>query len=187
MLKIFSCLTVPQLARVRILISRAFNFHCSSARWRYFNGENFQIYGKSINLSLKLHRMSITAGVVHNLTLLVGSLVPRPDLLTRKRVWWPLNVFLVVPSQQSLFRTSQWNRARHTCVQTSQWNTRYVIKKLHSKTTIADSAQPRKRSIVTRPFSLWEGGVWGRDYFVGDLAWQGPRFVRKMVGSDCLK
>jgi len=27
-----------------------------------------------------------------------------------------------------------------------------------------DSAQPRNRSIVTRPFSSWEGGVWGRDY-----------------------
>ena len=28
----------------------------------------------------------------------------------------------------------------------------------------ADSAQPRNRSTVTRPFSSLEGGVWGRDY-----------------------
>jgi len=27
-----------------------------------------------------------------------------------------------------------------------------------------DSAQPRNHSIVTRPISSWEGGVWARDY-----------------------
>ena len=32
-----------------------------------------------------------------------------------------------------------------------------------------DSAQPRKRSIVTRPLSSREGGVWGRDYRGPDL------------------
>ena len=32
------------------------------------------------------------------------------------------------------------------------------------KTKTADSAQPRNRSTVTRPFSLREGGVWVRDY-----------------------
>jgi len=31
------------------------------------------------------------------------------------------------------------------------------------KINTADSAQPRNRSIVTRPFSPWEGGVWVRD------------------------
>ena len=37
------------------------------------------------------------------------------------------------------------------------------------KNETADSAQPRNRSSVTRPFSSLEGGVWGRDYkvFVG--------------------
>jgi len=29
---------------------------------------------------------------------------------------------------------------------------------------IAESAQPRNCSIVTRPFSSWEGGVWEWDY-----------------------
>ena len=28
----------------------------------------------------------------------------------------------------------------------------------------ADSAQPRNRSMVTRPLSSCEGGVWARDY-----------------------
>ena len=32
------------------------------------------------------------------------------------------------------------------------------------KNETADSAQPRNRSTVTRPFSSLEGGVWGRDY-----------------------
>ena len=27
---------------------------------------------------------------------------------------------------------------------------------------IADSAQPRKHSLVTKPISLWEGGVWAQ-------------------------
>jgi len=31
------------------------------------------------------------------------------------------------------------------------------------ETNIAELAQPRNRSIVTWPFSLWEGGVWARD------------------------
>ena len=33
----------------------------------------------------------------------------------------------------------------------------------------ADLAQPRMCSIVTRCFSLWEGGVWGQDYC--DISW----------------
>ena len=46
---------------------------------------------------------------------------------------------------------------------------------LENKT--ADSAQTRKRAIVTRPFPLLEGGVWVRDYFIvsscsgGEEAW----------------
>ena len=40
-----------------------------------------------------------------------SSFVPRPHPFTRKRVWWPLSTFLVVPSQQSWFWTSQWNSA----------------------------------------------------------------------------
>ena len=31
-------------------------------------------------------------------------------------------------------------------------------------TRIADSAQPREASNVTRPFPIFMGGVWGRDY-----------------------
>jgi len=33
------------------------------------------------------------------------------------------------------------------------------------KINTAESAQPRNRSIVTRPFSSWEGGVWAWDYW----------------------
>ena len=38
-----------------------------------------------------------------------------------------------------------------------------------SKIKTIDSAQPRNHSIVTRPFSSWEGGVWPQDY---SLSWQ---------------
>ena len=37
------------------------------------------------------------------------SLVPRLHPVTRKGVWWPLSNFLVVPSQQSWYWTTQWN------------------------------------------------------------------------------
>ena len=36
------------------------------------------------------------------------SLVPRPHPLTRKRVWWPLSDFLVVPSQQNAISHVTW-------------------------------------------------------------------------------
>jgi len=38
-----------------------------------------------------------------------------------------------------------------------------------------DSAQPRNRSIVTRPFSSWEGGVWARDYAPSRVGAQSDR------------
>lgn len=63
------------------------------------------------------------------------SLVPRPHLLMRKRVWWPLSTFLVVLNQQHWFWTSRSNTMSYP------------------KTKIADSAQSRKHLIVTRPFS----------------------------------
>jgi len=34
------------------------------------------------------------------------------------------------------------------------------------KINTAESAQPRNHSIITRPFSSWEGRVWASDYFV---------------------
>ena len=39
------------------------------------------------------------------------SLMPRPHPLMRKGVWWTLSNFLVVPSQQSWYWTTQWNSA----------------------------------------------------------------------------
>jgi len=38
-----------------------------------------------------------------------------------------------------------------------------------SKIKTVDSAQPRNRSIVSRPFSSWEGGVWEWDYITHSL------------------
>ena len=43
------------------------------------------------------------------------------------------------------------------------------------KNETADSAQPRNRSTVTRPFSSLEGGVWERDYLPGACARGGGR------------
>jgi len=37
------------------------------------------------------------------------------------------------------------------------------------KINTAESAQPRNCSIVTRPFSLWQGGVWAQDYWSSSI------------------
>ena len=65
----------------------------------------------SMNIVSQIHYLCTNTCVFIARDLLVSSnsLVPRPHPLTRKRVWWPLNIFLVVSSQQSLFWTSQWN------------------------------------------------------------------------------
>ena len=73
-------------------------------------------------------------------------LVPRPHPLTRKRVWWLLSAPVVVASQQSRF---------------------YLISLWHSvvsfigllRINTANLEQPRKRSILTRPFSSWGWGL----------------------------
>ena len=41
-----------------------------------------------------------------------------------------------------------------------------------SKIETADSVQPRKHSLVTRPFSLWEGGGWAQDQHQSDAVTQ---------------
>ena len=106
------------------------------------------------------------------------SLVPRAHLLMRKRVWWPLSDFLLVPSQQSAISHVTWvaQQKRGWGLGTRLWirrlvdrahgcmTWRYFIGLFSIKT--ADSAQPRNCSMVTRPFSLWEGGVWAWDYSV---------------------
>ena len=55
---------------------------------------------------------------------------------------------------------------RHPSVRMNQWNRPYVMQASNQrsfKINTAESAQPRNHSIVTRPFSSWEGGVWARD------------------------
>ena len=47
-------------------------------------------------------------------------------------------------------------------VHADAWMTWHYFIGLSNIKTV-DSAQPRNRSIVTRPFSSWEGGVWERD------------------------
>ena len=57
-----------------------------------------------------------------------------------------------------------------------------------TKVRMLSLQEPRKRSNVTRPFSLLEGGVWGQDYPVGgyqsqNMTWQYKR-VRKIYYHD---
>jgi len=54
----------------------------------------------------------------------------------------------------------------HASVRINQWNRSYVLQACNQrsfKINTAESAQPINCSIVTRPFSLWEGRVWARD------------------------
>ena len=89
-----------------------------------------------------------------------GSLttpVPRPHLSWEGSH----DNFLVVPSQQSWFQTSNGIVPHHPSVCVSQWNRPYVIQACNQcsfKINTADSAQPRNHSIVTRPFSSCEVG-----------------------------
>ena len=51
---------------------------------------------------------------------------------------------------------------RHRSVCINQWNRSYIVQAYNQrsfKINTAESAQPRNCSIVTRPFSSWEGGV----------------------------
>jgi len=77
-----------------------------------------------------------------------------------------LSDFLVVPTQQYWFWTNvdymlAWRKAYFigSCTRLETWH--YFIG--FSKIKTVDSAQ-RNRSIVTTPFSSWEGGVWEWDY-----------------------
>ena len=49
-----------------------------------------------------------TLNKAHTQCTLLASLVPRSHPLTRKGVWWPLNDFLVVPSQQNAISHVTW-------------------------------------------------------------------------------
>ena len=68
-----------------------------------------------------------------------------PDPTSHKeKIWWLLNDFLVVLSQQYWFWT----------------NIDYMLRWCDTISLVqkSNSAQPRNSSIVTRPFSLWEVG-----------------------------
>jgi len=72
--------------------------------------------------------------------------------------------FLIVLSQQYRFWTSiDYTLARCKPISLVYVNTWMTFNGLSTIIT-ADSAQPRNCSIVTRPFSSWEGWVWARDY-----------------------
>ena len=108
-------------------------------------------------------------------TYVLISLLPRPNPLTRKGFWWPLSNFMVVPSQQSWYWTTQWNSTT-SCNHMLNWPTDLFIVSCPDSTLTSvallkshdwwylDLAQPRNCSMVTRPFSSWEGGVWTHDY-----------------------
>jgi len=53
-----------------------------------------------------------------------------------------------------------------------------------SKIKTVDSAQPRNCSIVTRPFSSWEGGDWAWDYWTSrgsEEVRQGQKVINEMI------
>ena len=55
----------------------------------------------------------------------------------------------------------------HPSVRINQWNRLFVIPACNQrsfKINTAELVQPRNCSMVTRFFSLWEGGVWAWDY-----------------------
>ena len=85
--------------------------------------------------------------------MVVASLMPRPHLLTRKRVRWLLSDFLVVLSQQSWFGQSNEIVPRHPSMPINQWNRPYVMQAYNQclfKINTAESAQPRSHSIPDR-------------------------------------
>ena len=103
----------------------------------------------------------------------VISLVSRPHPpLTRKRVnLVTIERFLGCTDSCSILTLNTdymlaWCKAYFIALCTHSVTWRYFIGL--SKIKTVDSAQPRNRSIVTRPFSSWdwEGGFWALDYFV---------------------
>ena len=82
-----------------------------------------------------------------------GNIVTSPD--PTKSVW---STSLVVLSQQTCL--DFWMVTQSTISLASM----YDLALLHWLVQNADSAQPRKHSMVTRSFSSWEGGVWAWDY-----------------------
>jgi len=92
------------------------------------------------------------------------SLVPRPHLLTGKRVWWLLSDFLVVLSQQSWFGQSNEIVSRLPSMHINQWNRSYIVQACNQRNQYCWVITTKKSLIVTRPFCPWEGGVWARDY-----------------------
>ena len=117
---------------------------------------------------LQSQESRLAKGVYPNLNKLFLSsrkngLVLRLHPLTR----WLLSASLVVPSQQSWFLNewmiiSSWGSAVSLASINSCITLHYFIGLFRIDT--ADSAQPRKCSMATRSFSLWEGGVLAWDY-----------------------
>ena len=101
----------------------------------------------------------------------LNILMPRPHPLIGERVWWLLGDFLVVPSQQVSIRTNidymlAWYRAYFIAL--CECLDDVALFHCFAQIETADSAQTRNHSIVTSPFSTWEGGVWARD-IIGSL------------------
>ena len=96
------------------------------------------------------------------------SLVPRPHPLVRNGVWWPLSDFLVVWSQQSAISyvtwvaQQRWGWSLSTRLQIGRIGWSSMSTWLHDVALFQYQecwlAQPRNRSMVTRPLSSWEGG-----------------------------
>ena len=82
-----------------------------------------------------------------------GNIFASPD--PTKSVW---STSLVVLSQQTCL--DFWMVTQSTISLASM----YDLALFHWLVQNADSPQPRKRSMVTRSFSSWEGGVWAWDY-----------------------
>ena len=92
--------------------------------------------------------------------------VPRPHPLTRKKVWWLLSDFLAVPSQKYWFWTSiDYLLAWYFIGLCTRLMWHYFIGLSKTQERWLDTT--KNRSVVTRPFSSWEGGVWKQDNLYG--------------------
>ena len=85
------------------------------------------------------------------------SLVPRPHPLMRKRVWWALSWLCRISNLDS--EPANEIVQHHKALTLANEIALSHKHSTYSKFKIADSTQPRKHSIVTRPFPSWEGGI----------------------------
>jgi len=79
------------------------------------------------------------------------------------------NYWVILGCAESSLDLGQSNEIvpRHPNVRINQRSRPYIMQTCHQhsfKINTAESAQPRNRPTVTRPFSLWEGRVWAREY-----------------------